>query len=80
VSSWASRGSTRHFGVTETTSVLPAALPETDPGAGSVVVGRRRAEALLLLVVTTESELYESRDQEEKTRQVSTSNDEGSMR
>jgi len=43
------------------------ALPELGAGTASVVVGRSRAEALLLLVVTSEKNLYRNGEKEEES-------------
>jgi hypothetical protein len=64
--SWASTSG--HLRVTKASAGLAVALPELDTAATSVVVGRARAETLLLAVITAKEELDNGGDGEEETR------------
>lgn len=66
-----SRNSSSHLRVAETLGALLAAK-ELDAATTSVVVGGAWAVTLLLLMVTTERKLDESRNEEEKTVELST--------
>lgn len=67
-SSMSSSGSSRdgsHLGVAQLVALL--ALPKLGARAASVVVSRARAEALLLLVVSSEKDLDRNGEEEEET-------------
>jgi hypothetical protein len=56
-----------HFGVSKSSLLGLATLPELDTASTSVTILGSWAKALLFLVVTAERKLDESRDEEENT-------------